>query len=107
MYNQTELLVRGLSSRLGVPASSRLVVRSRNKPSHTHMTAEERRRNVGGAFAVAEPSLVRARTLLVVDDVMTTGSTLSEMALTLKGAGAWRVWALAIARADMDQGGLN
>lgn len=106
-YNQTELLVRGLSSRLGVPASSRLVVRTRNTPSQTHMTAEERRRNVGGAFAVAEPSLVRARTLLVVDDVMTTGSTLSEMALTLKGAGAWRVWALAIARADMDQGALN
>lgn len=101
-YNQTELLARGLSSRLNVPASSRLVARTRNTPSQTHMTADERRRNVKGAFAVTEPSLVRARTLLVVDDVMTTGSTMSEIAAALKGAGAWRVWAIAIARADLD-----
>lgn len=99
-YNQSALLAEELSSRLGVPSPTRLLARTRHTPTQTHLTAEERRRNVAGAFAVREPLLVRGRTVLVVDDVMTTGSTLSEIAATLKAAGAWRVWALAIARAD-------
>ena len=49
-------------------------------------------------FAVREPSLVRGRTILLVDDIMTTGSTLSECAKTLKAAGAWRVWSVTLAR---------
>lgn len=100
-YNQSALLAEELSSRLGVPYPTSLLARTRHTPTQTHLTAEERRRNVAGAFTVREPALVRGRTILVVDDVMTTGSTLSEIAATLKAAGAWRVWALAIARADL------
>ena len=44
------------------------------------------------------PELVRGRTLLVVDDVMSTGATLSECARALKDAGAWRVWCATLAR---------
>jgi predicted amidophosphoribosyltransferase len=62
------------------------------------LTVSGRKNNVKGAFAVTDPSAVRARTILVVDDVMTTGATLGEIAATLKIAGAWRVWALAVAR---------
>ena len=59
---------------------------------------DARRANVKGTFAVRRPGRVRGRTVLVVDDVMTTGATLSECARALKASGAARVWCLAVAR---------
>ena len=97
-YNQSERLARALARRLGLPCPVRLLERIRNTPSQTHLSVTGRKANVKGAFAVADRSLVRARTIFVVDDVMTTGATLGEIAATLKTAGAWRVWALAVAR---------
>ena len=52
-----------------------------------------------GAFRVSDPGRVKGRTLIVVDDVMTTGTTLSECARVLTRAGAERVWAVTVARA--------
>jgi len=97
-YNQSELLARTLARRLDVPCRPRLLERVRNTPTQTHLTVSGRKTNVKGAFAVSDPAAVRARTIIIVDDVMTTGATLGEIASTLKSAGAWRVWALAIAR---------
>ena len=51
-----------------------------------------------GTFAVKRPEYVRGRTILVVDDIMTTGATLAECAKTLKEAGASRVWSATLAR---------
>ena len=53
---------------------------------------------VPGTIAVVRPDWVRGRTLLVVDDIMTTGATLSECARVLKESGAWRVWCATLAR---------
>ena len=50
------------------------------------------------SIKVIDPKPVRGRTILLLDDVMATGSTLSECAKTLKEAGAWRVWAVTLAR---------
>ncbi len=97
-YNQSAILARSLSKSLGVPCRPSLLERVRDTPTQTHLTVTGRKNNVKGAFAVTDPSSVRARTILVVDDVMTTGATLGEIAATLKAAGAWRVWALALAR---------
>ena len=97
-YNQSAMLARSLSKRLGAPCRPSLLERVRDTPTQTHLTVTGRKNNVKGAFAVTVPPSVRARTILVVDDVMTTGATLGEIAATLKAAGAWRVWALAVAR---------
>ena len=97
-YNQSALLAKSLSKHLNAPCSTRLLERVRDTPTQTHLTVTGRKNNVKGAFAVTDPPSVRARTILIVDDVMTTGATLGEIAATLKAAGAWRVWALAIAR---------
>lgn len=98
-FNQSELLAEALSHRLHVPCEANLVLRTRNTPSQTKMqTADERRKNVKDAFGVRRPELVRDRTVLVVDDVMTTGSTLNEIAKALKSAGAWRVFCATLAR---------
>ena len=97
-YNQSAMLARSLSKGLGAPCRPSLLERVRDTPTQTHLTVTGRKNNVKGAFAVTDPPSVRARTILVVDDVMTTGATLGEIAATLKAAGAWRVWALAVAR---------
>ena len=97
-YNQSALLAGALAKRLGAPLADDLLERVRDTPTQTHLSASGRRANIRGAFAVPRPELVRARTVLLVDDVMTTGATLGEAAATLKAAGAWRVWALALAR---------
>lgn len=97
-YNQADYLAKSLSRRTGRPFSPALVERFRQTPTQTHLSARARRMNVRGAFRVVSPGLVRGRTILLVDDVMTTGSTLSAIAAVLKEAGAWRVWAATIAR---------
>jgi predicted amidophosphoribosyltransferase len=63
------------------------------------LTREERIANVRDAFRVADAARVKDRDVMLVDDVMTTGTTLSECARVLKRAGAKRVWAATVARA--------
>jgi predicted amidophosphoribosyltransferase len=62
------------------------------------MTRQQRRRNVQGVFRVARPDLVRDRVILLVDDVMTTGATVSACAVKLNRAGARHVEVLTFAR---------
>ena len=97
-YNQAALLATTLARRLARPCVTDVLARVRATPTQTRLHAEQRRRNVRQAFAVRAPEWVRGRTVLLVDDVMTTGATLSEAAATLKHAGAWRVWAATVAR---------
>ena len=58
----------------------------------------QRRENLRGAFAVPQPELVKGREVLVVDDVYTTGATVSECARVLRRAGATKVWVATVAR---------
>ena len=97
-YNQAALLAAELARRLDRPYPADVLVRTRATPTQTRLHAAERRKNVRAAFAVRGPEWVRGRTILLVDDVMTTGATLSEVAATLRRAGAWRVWAATVAR---------
>ncbi|MFO1491499.1 MAG: ComF family protein [Kiritimatiellia bacterium] len=97
-YNQSELLARGLARRAGLRCDARLLRRVRDTGSQTKLTASGRLSNVRQAFEVRRSRAVAGRVVLVVDDVMTTGATLSECARVLRGAGAKRVLALAVAR---------
>ncbi len=97
-YNQSELLAHELARRLPAACQADLLDRVRNTPSQTRLGAAARRANIQDAFAVRDPGWVRGRTLLLIDDVMTTGATLHEAARVLKRAGAWQVWAATVAR---------
>jgi len=98
-FNQAELLAAALA-RAGRTSLSRGLVRTRNTRSQTDLSALERRRNVRDAFAVkADPSLLNA-TVVLVDDVTTTGATLRECALTLLAYGAREVRSITVARAE-------
>jgi len=76
-----------------------LLHRRKNTPSQTGLTRNERKRNLAGAF---EARGAVKGTMIVVDDVYTTGSTMNEIARTLKRAGAERVEVLTVARVAND-----
>ena len=97
-YNQAALLAEGLAARIGRRYDGRSVKRVVQTETQTHLHAAERRENMRGAFAVVRPEWIRSRTVLLVDDVMTTGSTLDACARALTKAGARRVWAVTVAR---------
>jgi ComF family protein len=100
-FNQATALARYAGRILEIPVLGAAVRRTRDTPSQTALGVEQRHRNVSGAFAVAENSrrLVRAQHVAIVDDVMTTGSTLAELRAVLLSAGVTRVDTWAVARA--------
>ena len=101
MYNQAALLAVGAARRLNVRYESDWLVRIRaTKQQHSLPSHRARQENVAGAFRVRASRLreVRDAHVILVDDVLTTGATLSAAAKTLKKAGAARVDALVLSR---------
>lgn len=97
-YDQAELLARELESRLGLPVESLLRKRRHTRAQSATGDARKRRANIAGAYQVSDPEGVRGKRILLVDDIVTTGSTLSECAKTLRAAGAASVTGLTLAR---------
>jgi ComF family protein len=87
-YDQAACLAEALADRLGAPFVPGVLRRVRDTKPQSGLDAAERRRNIRGAFALARPAWVRGRRVLVVDDVLTTGATLSECLALLRSAGA-------------------
>lgn len=99
-YNQSACLAYALAKGLAVPLRSRCLRRIRATPSQTEQTPAGRRQNVKGAFKVGVPSDVRGRSVLLVDDVLTTGSTCDDAARALRAAGATRVVVAVLAKSQ-------
>jgi ComF family protein len=97
-YNQAELLAERLAGRSGLPVGRRGLRRVRHTPSQTALSGAERHENLQGAFAVRSPEAVKGRTILLCDDVMTTGATASDCARALLEAGARDVYVSVAAR---------
>ena len=101
-YSPAAILARALAARLERRYEGGALGRIGHPRRQSELPAAERRTNVIGTFAVRRPEWVRGRTLLVVDDIMTTGATLSECARVLLAAGAERVWVATLARTPRD-----
>lgn len=97
-YDQGELLARQVGKELGLP-----VIRTLDKadrPAQSGLEGEaQRRANLLGAYTALSPEQFRGRSVLLIDDVVTTGSTLSECAGTLRLAGAGKVLCATLAKA--------
>jgi ComF family protein len=89
-YNQSALLARALAAQWELPVWDHALERVRATRTQTRLTPDERRGNVSGAFRVPEAATteLRGAHLMLVDDVVTTGSTLAACAAALFGAGA-------------------
>lgn len=96
-YNQARLISKALSRGLRLPERSRLLKRCRNTRTQSLLDRSGRRSNIANAFEVTAPREVKDRSILLVDDIMTTGYTLEECARMLKGAGAVFVMAAVVA----------
>ncbi len=97
-FNQSELLARELTARVGLPLQLNALVRRRWTRAQAGLGKEKRKGNVQDAFQVKSTEGVNGKHVLLVDDVCTTGATLDACAQALKEAGAKRVNALTLAR---------
>lgn len=99
-YNQSHLLAREVGKALRLPVIPRALKKVRKTPPQADLPAEERRKNLRGAFEVREAAAVKGKRVLIVDDVYTTGATVETISGLLLRNGAERVEALVLARAD-------
>ncbi|SDG69124.1 MULTISPECIES: ComF family protein [unclassified Duganella] len=97
-YNQALEIARPLARSMGVALEARLLQRVHETAAQSSVAPAERQANIAGAFAVPDATLVAGRHIGVVDDVMTSGRTLNELAATLKRHGAARVSNFVFAR---------
>lgn len=99
-FNQAQEIARPLARALGIPLESQLAIRVRDTAAQSMLPPEERRKNIRKAFTVTPTAIdrIKGQHVGLVDDVMTTGETLGELAATLKRFGAARVTNFVFAR---------
>ena len=95
-FNQTEEIFAPWFAAHGIPFEP-ILIRTRETTPLYEMTRTERRQELRGAFALVDGADVQGKDLLLVDDIMTTGATLTECARVLRHGGARRVYAIALA----------
>lgn len=99
-YNQSYYIAKGISKLLEIPVKSNLIRRVKYTNTQTELSAKERKENIRGAFRITNPIKVKGKRIIIVDDVITTGSTISECAELLISGGSGGVFALSAAIAN-------
>lgn len=96
-YDQAELIARAVAGRLEVPCIRALAKVRNNSPQSSISSANQRKKNVAGIYRCINSEAVKGKTVLIIDDILTTGATLSECAKILKSAGAETIYAATVA----------
>lgn len=95
-YNQSEMLAMGISDVTHLPVVSKALKRQVFRKSQTHLSRHERQENVNGIFVVADAETLRGRHILLIDDVCTTGATLTACAQALTPIAGIRISVLTL-----------
>ena len=96
-FNQSELIAQTISKALDIPLKSHVLEKTNKTRQQVGLAAVHRRENIKGSFTVPEAASVTKKTVIVIDDVKTTGATIEEAARVLKQAGARRIYAITVA----------
>lgn len=96
-FNQAMLLADEFSKRSSLPMDRQTLIRATPTQPQIMLTARSRRENVQNVFSVRNATLLRRKTIILIDDVKTTGATLTQAAHALKKAGAKQIWAITVA----------
>lgn len=96
-YDQARILAEELAKKLELPCERMLIKQRDTRPQSSMDSAEKRRANASGAYVCREGLALKGRTVLLVDDIVTTGATMSECARLLKAAGCKAVYGAAAA----------
>lgn len=98
-FNQAALVAKELAKLKGIEFEKRALVKIKNTLPQTNLMAGPRASNVKGAFSIKHKEKIEGKTVMLVDDVYTTGSTLKECSLTLLAGGVKEVKAVTVAQA--------
>ena len=90
-YNQAYLISKALSQLMEIPEKSSLIKRKYNTKPQSILSGKERLKNIKNAFDLQDRSEIKGKRILIIDDIMTTGSTLNELGKLLKSKGALKV----------------
>ncbi len=96
-FNQSFYIAKGLSNETKIPIENNLVKRTKNTVSQTALNLTERKENLHRAFILNKKRKVQGKRVIIIDDVITTGATVSELARILKENGAEKVFTISIA----------
>jgi ComF family protein len=96
-FNQAELLARTAAEKLNLPVEN-ILLRTKNTPQQARLSRTARLINLKDAFAIQPETNLQNKTVILIDDVASTGATLGECASALRKAGAKSVWGLVLAR---------
>jgi len=99
-YNQAELLAKEFAKELKLPPPKALMYEARKTEKQARLSAEKRKANLLGAIRAKKGAEIKGKNILVVDDIITTGSTLSECARALKTAGSGKVYCVTAAKTE-------
>jgi len=97
-FNQSRVLAQYIAKVLKVNMAPDLLIRTKYTNTQTLLNFQERKKNISGAFKATNISKLENKTILLVDDVMTTGATVNECSKALKKAGALNVYVITVAR---------
>ncbi|MDQ7815496.1 MAG: phosphoribosyltransferase family protein [Melioribacteraceae bacterium] len=99
-YNQSYFIAKGIKSVLNIPVDANIIKRHRFTNTQTELSLEKRKENIKHAFVIKKKKVVEGKNIIIIDDVITTGATISECAALLKLNGAADLFALSVAIAE-------
>lgn len=101
-FNQAREIAVWLGEKHSIPCVGNVLVKTKNNAAQTTLESKQRWQNVKNAYTVKKPDLIAGKTVLLIDDVFTTGATIDECSRVLKKAGAREVRAITVAQAALN-----
>ena len=103
-FNQSSIIGKHIAKLFSKPFNNKLLKRIKFTPTQTQKNREERLKNITSAFICSQPQKIRGKNIVLIDDVLTTGSTANECCKQMKYKGTGKIWVITLAQAILNKG---